>query len=92
MGGKGYQQLDDGVFLIAGGNVDIGELCGTNCFAVGRGKERWLIDACKNHHQIFLDNIKNFLSDQNCNFEAIFITHAHYDHMDGIQQLVEFLE
>ena len=86
MGGIGFQKMnkEGSIYLIPGGNLDIGELCGTNCFVVGKGKERYLIDACKKDHSQFLDNVIDFLKDQECIFKGILITHAHYDHMDGV--------
>lgn len=42
--------MEPDIYLIAGENLDIGELCGTNCFIIGSGKDRVLIDACKKDH------------------------------------------
>ena len=90
---KHYLQLNDegSIFLIPGENLDAGVLCGTNCFAVGTGKRRFLIDACKKDHDIFLTTIACFVEEQDCYFERIFITHSHYDHMDGAMNLIELM-
>jgi hypothetical protein len=53
--------LVDGVHLIPGFNLDEGVLCGTNVYAIGKGKKRILIDACKEDHKPFLDNVREFL-------------------------------
>lgn len=67
-------------------------LCGTNVFAIGSGKKRYLIDACKKDHDLFLNNMRVFLKEEDCVIAGIFITHAHYDHMDGAQNLVDLME
>jgi len=64
-------------------NPDFGMLCGTNCFALGTGEKRYLIDACQKDHQKFLDNVQKFVTEEKCFFDGIFITHSHHDHMDG---------
>ena len=51
------------IYLIPGENPDVGMLCGTNCYAIGTGKKRYLIDACVKDHQKFLDNVTNFVKD-----------------------------
>ena len=81
--GQSFVKLDEGVFLIPGLNPDFGVLCGTNVFAIGKGKERYLVDACKKDHGLFLDNLKAFMKEENCYIKGVFITHSHYDHMDG---------
>ena len=47
--GRNYVPLNDqkSVHLIPGMNLDDGVLCGTNCYAIGRGQKRILVDACK---------------------------------------------
>ena len=67
-------------------------LCGTNCFAIGNGSNRVLIDACKKDHDVFLKNVACFVTEQNCYIESILITHSHYDHMDGAMNLIELME
>ena len=80
------------MFLIPGLNLDPGPICGTNCFAVGIGPKRYLIDACKKDHPIFINNLRRFCLEQNCYFDRVLITHAHYDHMDGAINVVQLME
>jgi len=65
MGGKGYMKMNQrgSIHLIAGENLDIGELCGTNCFAIGTGSKRYLIDVCKKNHDTFLNNVQQFMEE-----------------------------
>ena len=94
MNNKGYKKMNESgsIYMIAGENVDICELAGTNIFMVGTGSERWMIDGCKKDHPQFLDNVMQFLTEQKCTIKGILVTHAHFDHMDGVQQLTEHLE
>ena len=59
LNGKQYVQLTENatVFNIPGMNPTKFMLCGTNCFAIGVGKRRFLIDACQKDVPRFLDNL-----------------------------------
>jgi glyoxylase-like metal-dependent hydrolase (beta-lactamase superfamily II) len=79
------------IYFIPGCNPEYGTLCGTNMFAIGKGKKRYMIDACQSDQWEFLENVKAFMKDQNCYFEKIFISHSHFDHMDGAYNLVALM-
>tara|TARA_B100000809_G_scaffold194629_1_gene193867 strand:+ start:199 stop:870 length:672 start_codon:yes stop_codon:yes gene_type:complete len=58
----------------------------------------WLIGSKKTKNAILLDappdinNIKKFLINNNqWNINTIFITHNHYDHIDGLKDIISFL-
>lgn len=53
----------------------------TNAFVIGceHSKEAMLIDA-----GIFEDGIKAFLFEQSLSLSAVFLTHGHWDHTDGL--------
>ena len=58
----------------------------------------WLIGSKKTKNAILLDappdinNIKKFLINNNqWNINSIFITHNHYDHIDGLKDIINFL-
>ena len=80
------------MFLIAGLNIDIGELCGTNCFLVGTGSERYLIDVCKANHSVFGKHLVALLEEEQCTVKGILVTHSHYDHLDGISEVLSLLQ
>ncbi|CDW74286.1 metallo-beta-lactamase domain protein [Stylonychia lemnae] len=61
--------MTQNVWLIPGENPGDGFLCGTNVYIVGQGQKRFLIDACHRNNLKFLDNIRVFLRDQNCQIE-----------------------
>ena len=88
--GRHYLRMNEEatVYMIPGMNPGNGMLCGTNCYAVGTGPKRFLIDAAEKDRPKFLENIEAFVRDKNCAFEGLLITHSHYDHMDGALQII----
>mmetsp|Transcript_24502 Transcript_24502/g.38004 ORF Transcript_24502/g.38004 Transcript_24502/m.38004 type:complete len:129 (-) Transcript_24502:844-1230(-) len=83
--GRHYIKLNESgsVHLIPGMNPDIGMLCGTNVYAIGTGKKRFLVDAGERDVEKFLENVEKFVTDMDCDIEGILITHSHFDHMEG---------
>ena len=81
---------------IPGENPSPFTLCGTNCFIVGKGKKRSLIEAgdYPEKNMKFLENLKKYISDNEdqIEFENIFITHAHHDHLGGLLDVLKLLE
>ena len=89
-----YQKLRDYIYHIPGENPSLFTLCGTNCFVVGRGTNRVMIEAgdYPERNQIFLENFNRFLLDfSHVNIEKIFITHGHYDHFGGVFDVLNIL-
>ena len=93
LGGKSYLKMNEegSVHLIPGENPEFGTLYGTNMFALGTGKKRFMIDACGGNQSSFLENVKKFCVDQNCYFEMIFVTHGHFDHFEGAQDIIDLM-
>ncbi len=60
-----YQRLRDFIFHIPGENPSQFTLCGTNCFVVGRGPNRIMIEAgdYPERNGLFLENFRKFLVD-----------------------------
>ena len=79
------------IYFIPGENPNYGMLFGSNIFAVGLGKKRYLIDACQGNSQRFLENIEAFVTDFDCDIEGILITHAHFDHMGGAFDVLKLM-
>jgi endoribonuclease LACTB2 len=70
-------------------------LAGTNCYVVGRGQNRTLIDCCDvpEKNESFLGNLVSFLDDnQGVNLNRILITHAHMDHVGGLNDVLTILK
>lgn len=90
-----YQALRDFIHHIPGGNPSQFTLCGTNCFVLGAGKQRVLIESgdYPERNQTFLENFRRFLDDySHVRIGQVFVTHAHYDHFGGVYDVLRVLE
>ena len=70
-------------------------LCGTNCFVVGRGANRTLIEAgdLPDNNNGFISNLSKFLDDHSgVNLNRVLITHAHPDHFGGLHDVLNLLK
>ena len=80
---------------IPGENPGPFTLCGTNCFILGKGKTRSMVEAgdYPEKNTKFLENLTKYLKDNEgeVEFENIFITHAHYDHFGGVYDVLKLL-
>jgi glyoxylase-like metal-dependent hydrolase (beta-lactamase superfamily II) len=89
-----YQKLRDLIYHIPGDNPGQFTLCGTNCFVVGQGKNRVMIESgdYPERNQLFLENFNKFMDDfGDIQISKIFITHAHYDHFGGLYDVLKIL-
>ena len=62
-------------------------LCGTNCFILGRGSVRTIVDPgdYPERNGEFLENFKDYLaSNSGVKFNRILVTHGHGDHFGGV--------
>lgn len=90
-----YQKLRDFLYHIPGDNPNQFTLCGTNCFILGKGKNRVMIEAgdYPERNGKFLENLSQFLQDfKPINLDKIFITHSHIDHFGGVSIVLETLK
>lgn len=81
----------DCVTCVLGMNPNHYTLNGTNCWLVGTGKRRLLIDTGENDKkEEFLENLKDAMAQVGCEgLCGIVITHMHGDHTGGIDTLQE---
>ena len=89
-----YQRLRDFIYHIPGDNPSAFTLCGTNCFVVGSGPRRIMIESgdYPERNQLFLENFNRFLNDfTHVSIDRIFITHAHHDHFGGLYDVLRTL-
>eukprot|EP01043_Picozoa_sp_COSAG02_P035257 COSAG02_NODE_2513_length_8624_cov_15.389443_1_plen_547_part_00 len=79
------------VTCVLGLNPNHYTLNGTNCWLVGTGKQRLLIDTGEHQQRVeFLANLKDAMKQVGCEgLCAILITHTHGDHTGGIDALQE---
>ena len=68
-------------------------LCGTNCYLLGKGRSRVLVEAGDDTgaNDVFKSNLSQFLDEQKIELSHIFITHAHHDHLGGLRDVLEML-
>ena len=62
---------------------------GTNCYLVGKGPKRLLIDTGSPGEQSVINPLKQVLAEEKCEVENILITHWHYDHIGGVKAVLE---
>lgn len=91
------ERLSPRVVSILGMNSSQYTLNGTNCYLVGTGPRRILIDAAEGaefcgqeHFDGFMENVEQALTQEGCTgLEMIIITHLHGDHWGAAQKLQE---
>jgi glyoxylase-like metal-dependent hydrolase (beta-lactamase superfamily II) len=65
---------------------------GTNCYIVGTGPKRILIDAAEDKfgNEAFMAALEECMEKIGCvGFQEILITHQHHDHFGGVHKLLE---
>ena len=62
---------------------------GTNCYLVGNGQKRILIDTGSPGEQSVISPLKQILKEEKCEIDKILITHWHYDHIGGVKAVLE---
>lgn len=55
----------------------------TNCYLFEENKKYYLIDCGMN-----INEVTDYLQEENINIEAILLTHTHYDHIAGINEFI----
>ena len=70
-------------------------LRGTNCYLIGKGHERTIVDPgdFPEKNQSFLKNFSDYLAaNRDFNVKRILITHSHADHFGGVQDTITLLQ
>ncbi|TPX41207.1 hypothetical protein SeMB42_g05674 [Synchytrium endobioticum] len=86
-----YRKLSERVDAVLGLNPSKFSLQGTNCYIVGTGKRRILIDAGQGTPEflpLFRDSLAKSGTER---ISDIIITHRHHDHCGGIPQVSEVI-
>eukprot|EP00750_Incisomonas_marina_P007527 INCI14993.15.p1 GENE.INCI14993.15~~INCI14993.15.p1 ORF type:complete len:467 (-),score=78.24 INCI14993.15:46-1446(-) len=81
--------LSERVICILGKNPSPFTLNGTNCYLVGTGKARLLIDTSDQRKApLMVKTLKRVMREVGCtSLAAILITHMHFDHYGGVEAL-----
>lgn len=80
------QRLSPLVAVISGLNPGRFTLNGTNCYLVGRGESRVLIDTGEGGRQAVIDKMREALAQSR--LSDVIITHRHYDHVGGLADVL----
>mmetsp|Transcript_106720 Transcript_106720/g.147733 ORF Transcript_106720/g.147733 Transcript_106720/m.147733 type:complete len:132 (-) Transcript_106720:611-1006(-) len=76
-----------------GGAVRQEELTGSNCYVLGDGSKRTLIDTAEwpEERADFIQSLKKFLDSAKVEIDKIFITNAHTEHFGGLHSVLQIL-
>lgn len=86
-----WEQLSPNVICVLAFNPSAFTLNGTNCYLVGTGKKRVLIDTGEKTvgHEKFIETLKQCMAANGIEgLQEILITHWHHDHYGGIPGLL----
>jgi endoribonuclease LACTB2 len=76
-------KLTPSVIRILGCNPGKMTLQGTNCYLIGTGPKRLLLDAGDAKVPEFVKNLQSVLTDEGAEIKDIVVTHWHHDHVGG---------
>lgn len=77
-------KLTPKVLRILGCNQSPMTLRGTNCYVVGKGKRRLLIDTADGEQTEFFLNLKKSINFDKFALSGVILTHWHHDHIGGV--------
>jgi glyoxylase-like metal-dependent hydrolase (beta-lactamase superfamily II) len=87
-----YEQISPRVWSVLGHNPSTFTLNGTNCYLVGEGTRRTLIDTGESDigNARFMTKLHEVMEKVGCTgLDHILITHAHFDHYGGVDSLLK---
>jgi ribonuclease/clavin/mitogillin len=79
-------RLSPRVIRVLGGNPSKFTLQGTNCYLIGQGPKRLLLDTGEGK-PAFASSLKQALADENATVDKILLSHWHPDHVGGVQDV-----
>jgi len=85
-----WEQLSSRVICVLGQNPSLYTLNGTNCYLVGTGKKRLLIDTGDKFDgtEAFMENLAKCMEEHGVEgLEGILVTHMHGDHFGNVEAL-----
>ncbi|CAE7415764.1 lactb2 [Symbiodinium sp. CCMP2592] len=80
--------LSPRVTTVLGMNPAPYSLQGTNCYLIGTGSERLLLDTGEGKTE-FHENLQALLKSLGCQISGILLTHSHVDHLGGLPQVLQ---
>ena len=96
------ERLSPRVINVLGMNPAPYTLNGTNCYVVGTGPKRILIDTGnpsaaelmfpfgrQDAHEVFVKNLAELMQEEQFDIELILLTHLHFDHFGGVRGLLQ---
>jgi glyoxylase-like metal-dependent hydrolase (beta-lactamase superfamily II) len=83
------QRLSSRVFGVLGMNPNPFSLTGTNCYLIGTGKRRMLLDTGQGE-PAFMPNMAEAMKEAGCDgLDQIVISHWHHDHLGGLPDVTK---
>ena len=92
--GETWQRLTDFATQIHVKNPGLFTLSGTNCYVIGRGPIKTLIDPgdFPERNQEFMENFNDYLDNNvDIKINRILVTHGHFDHFGGVFEAIKLL-
>ncbi|CBY22800.1 unnamed protein product [Oikopleura dioica] len=60
---------------------------GTNCYLIGNGQRRVLLDTGSPNDESIVSSLVDVLDSENCEIDKIVISHWHFDHIGGVEAI-----
>lgn len=86
------KRLSPSVIRILAQNASPFLAAGTNCYLLGSGAKRILVDTGSPGEQSCLAPLQKVLSDEQCTIDKIVVTHWHYDHIGGVKSILDHID